>query len=120
MRRATIYIGCIIAWLALLAQPAWAQDNDRKRTAPGLFSTKGTLKYYEDEVNALFKKGRWEEGKKLLDEGFRHYEQAVGLNRLMGTYWLHYNKPDRARYYLIRALRDDNKDQLTLHMLMKI
>lgn len=120
MRRATIYIGCIIAWLTLLAQPAWAQNNDRKRTAPGLFATKGTLKYYEDEVNALFKKGRWEEGKKLLDEGFRHYEQAAGLNRLMGTYWIHYNKPDRARYYLIRALRDDNKDQLTLHMLMKI
>ena len=36
--------------------------------------------YYETTVRALFKKGQWGEGKKILEEGLERYSDASGLN----------------------------------------
>lgn len=79
-----------------------------------------TQKDYEDLVRRLFHQGQWKDGKKVLDEGLGKYESNPVLNMLLGYYWLHYNQYDRARYYLIRSLREDDRDPQTLQLLLKV
>lgn len=81
---------------------------------------KGSPRDYENRVRGMFKQGLWEEGKQVLDEGLDKYESSAALNQLLGSYWLHYNEYDKARYYLIRSLREENKDSETLRLLMKV
>ena len=121
MRIALIYRWCIILMLGLMVQPMLAQDKKNSRRNDNYTPTKkGTPGYYDYTVRHLFKQGLWGSGKKLLDEGLSKYEAVWSLNELMGSYWLHYKKYDRARYFLIRSLRDDNKNPQTLQMLMKV
>lgn len=121
MRIAFIYRWCIILMLGLMVQPMLAQNQKNSRRNDNYTPTKkGTPGYYDYTVRHLFKQGLWGSGKKLLDEGLSKYETVWSLNELMGSYWLHYKKYDRARYFLIRSLRDDNKNPQTLQMLMKV
>ena len=109
MRIAYIYRWCIILMLSLMVQPMLAQNQKNSRRNDNYTPTKkGTPGYYDYTVRHLFKQGLWGSGKKLLDEGLSKYETVWSLNELMGSYWLHYKQYDRARYFLIRSLRDDN------------
>lgn len=121
MKIVMIHRWCIILLLALLSQPVLAQNHKNSRRNENYMPTKeGTPGYYDDKVRHLFKQGLWGTGKTLLDEGLSKYETVSALNELMGAYWLHYKKYDKARYFLIRSLRDDNKNPQTLQMLMKV
>lgn len=80
----------------------------------------GTPAYYDHQTRQLFKQGKWEQGKQLLEKGLSKYESLSSLNELMGEYWLHYKQYDKARYYLIRSLRDDSDNIHSKEMLMKV
>ena len=64
--------------------------------------------YYDTTVRAAFKRGNWEGGKRLLDEGLKRYPDVSTLNELAGRYYYHKKSYDDARFYLVRALRDNN------------
>lgn len=114
-----LYTALLLA--ALIAPPMVAQERQNSRRNDNYTPTKkGTPGYYDQKVRQMFKQGDWEGGKTLLDEGLAKYQTVSGLNELMGSYWLHHKDYDKARYFLIRSLRDDNKNPQSLQMLMKI
>lgn len=45
--------------------------------------------YYDTTVRAAFKRGNWEGGKRLLDEGLKRYPDVSTLNELAGRYYYH-------------------------------
>lgn len=96
------------------------QRQQRSSTMNSIFIKEGTPAYYEHNTRQLFKQGKWEQGRKLLEEGLKSYESLSALNELMGSYWLHHNQYDKARYYLIRSLRDDKDNLQSKEMLMKV
>lgn len=114
-----------IATLLSLSLPLAAQDKlvnqrhytDKRKYTPAL---EGTPAYYEFNTRNLFKQGKWQEGKAILDKGMDNYGSLSALNELMGQYWLHFNQYDKARYYLIRSLKDDRQNLHSKHMLMKL
>ena len=76
--------------------------------------------YYEETVRSHFKQGQWAAGKKLLDEGMKNYSYVSALNELMGQYYYHFKRYDKARYHLINALRDDNSNHQARELLLKV
>lgn len=79
-----------------------------------------TSDYYDVSVSKLYKEGNYESGFKLLEEGLRTYPNATHLNELMGKYYIHKNDLDKARYYLYRAVRDDNSNVEAKKMLVSV
>lgn len=73
-----------------------------------IFGNTKTPDYYESNTREHFKHQRWKEGKILLDEAWHDYGTMSVMNELMGWYYYHFKKYDKARFYLVRALRDDN------------
>lgn len=67
---------------------------------------------YVTEVRQHFKKEEWAKGKVLLDEAIKKYSTHTNINELMGWYYTHFHKYERARYYLVKSLKDDAS---TLH-----
>lgn len=76
--------------------------------------------YYEDAARVEFQKGRWEEGRKILEKGMETYPDVTTLNELMGRYYMHYENYDHARYYLVRALRDNDENVTARYMLVDV
>ncbi len=76
--------------------------------------------YYEETVRSHFKQGQWAAGKKLLDEGMKEYSYVSALNELMGQYYYHFKQYDKARYYLINSLKDDNSNHQSRELLVKV
>jgi YaiO family outer membrane protein len=111
-----LILGLTLSPLTTLAVPRGGEPLYQDHTP----DWKGTPRDYENRVRSLFKQGKWDEGKKVCTEGLDKYESSAALNRLMGSYWMHYSQLDRARYYLIRSLREDGRDPETLRMLMKV
>lgn len=113
---------CVLtAWL-LLGLPAAAQYNQNHKAVNEKFTPtqKGTPGYYDHNARLLFKQGKWAEGKKLLDEGMEKYGYLSALNELMGNYWMHCKQYDRARYYYIRSLRDNDDNLQAKEQMMKL
>lgn len=79
-----------------------------------------TPDYYEQSVRADFKRGNWERGKRTLDVAMKYYPDVAVMNELCGRYHLHGGRMDEARYYLQRALRDDNDNVNARHMLVEV
>ena len=107
----------------MLGVPAMAQNRaDKKQVLKEKYTPakKGMPAYYDQNVRKLFKQNKWAEGKKLLDEGMEKYGYLSDLNELMGSYWLHYKQYDKARYYCIRALRDDKGNLQAKQHLVKV
>lgn len=73
-----------------------------------IFNKYKTPDYYEANAREHFKNRRWSEGKKLLEEGWPAYGDLSVMNELMGKYYYHFKQYDKARFYLVRALRDNN------------
>lgn len=120
----SLYKWLVTLGLALPVMPCQtvlAQTSTRRTSAKDYTPEwKGTPRDYENKVRKLFRQGQWEQGRKVLNEGLGKYESEAALNQLLGSYWLHYTQYDRARYYLIRSLRADKKNPLTLQQLMKV
>lgn len=54
------------------------------------------------------------------EKGMEIDESVSALNELLGQYWLHRNQHDKARYFLIRALRDNKENNQARFLLMKV
>ncbi|MBO4486796.1 MAG: hypothetical protein J5729_00310 [Bacteroidaceae bacterium] len=81
---------------------------------------KHTPAYYDQNARELFKKERWQEGKKILDAGMKLYGGLSNLNELAGWYYYHYGKYDQARFYLIRSLRDDHGNSHSRELIIDV
>lgn len=68
----------------------------------------------------LFRENKWAEGKKVLDEYWADYGSMSVMNELMGRYYYHYKKYDKARFYLVRAVRDDKSNNLARELLVNV
>lgn len=79
-----------------------------------------TPDYYDATVRAAFKRGNWEGGKRLLDEGLKYYPSVSVLNELAGSYYYHKRAYDDARYYLVKALRDNNSNVEAKQLMVKV
>ena len=79
-----------------------------------------TPDYYEHTVRKAFKRGDWNGGKRLLDEGLEHYPTVSGLNELAGSYYLHRQAYDDARYHLVLAVRDNDGNVQAKQMLVDV
>ena len=79
-----------------------------------------TPDYYEVTVRKAFKRGDWNGGKRLLDEGLEHYPDVSGLNELAGSYYLHRQAFDDARYHLVLAVRDNDGNVQAKQMLVDV
>lgn len=88
--------------MLLLCMPATAQRvQHRQRSTISQRiedAREGTPGYYEIATRKLFKQGKWEEGRQILQKGLNKYETISALNELMGEYWLHLNQYDKARF----------------------
>ncbi len=76
--------------------------------------------YYEANVRDLFKKGKWDEGKKLLDEGMVNYGSLSFMNEFQGKYYYQKKDYSKARYYLNRALKEDKSNNVAREMLLNV
>lgn len=108
-------IGCLFTWIIAFICIAGLYavniaDEDRLRTPD----------YYEAKVRSLFKNERWEEGKPLLDEGLEKYPDVTGLNELNGQYYLQKKNYDDARYFLVRAVRDNPDNVRAKQLLIRV
>lgn len=91
---------------------ARAQEIDKEKiNTPG---------YFESNVRGLFKAEKWEEGKKVLDNGLRLYPYMSTLNELAGKYYYEHKEYDIARYHLILSLRDDNENVQAKQLLVNV
>ncbi len=88
--------------------------------ADGLFGKTKTPDYYEANAREHFRHFRWAEGKKMLDEGWEMYGSLSVMNELMGRYYYHYKMYDKARFYLVRALRDDDTNTQAREILVNV
>lgn len=79
-----------------------------------------TPDYYEHTVRKAFKRGDWNGGKRLLDEGLKYYPDVSGLNELAGSYYLHRQAYDDARYHLVLAVRDNDGNVEAKQMLVDV
>ena len=79
-----------------------------------------TPDYYDTHVRAAFKNARWEEGKRLLDEGLKTYPTATELLELAGQYHYHHKQYDDARYYLIRSIDENNENVEAKQLLVNV
>ncbi len=72
-----------------------------------VFADVHSLEYYDTNVRNHFKNQRWQQGKRLLDEGYELYSGNSVMNELQGWYYYHYKKYDQARYYIVKSLREE-------------
>lgn len=112
MRKFSIFLSLLLAvtfTVVVLGADGFQRDNDIH-----------TPDYYEHTVRKAFKRGDWNGGKRLLDEGMERYPEVSGLNELAGSFYLHRQQFDDARYYLVRSLRDNNENVLAKQMLVDV
>ena len=102
---------CFCTSVSLMAQVKRNSITDLIEKSPG---------YYDETVRNYFKRGQWAAGKKLLDEGINEYPYVSGLNELMGQYYYQFKLYDKARYYLINSLKDDNSNHQARETLVKV
>lgn len=56
------------------------------------------------EVNELYKRGKWEEGRKLAESNLKSSPRDADMRMLLGKYYLHHKAYDKARYELVKSL----------------
>lgn len=110
-----IALGAIMIMLSPME--TYAQGRTDKNITAGIEKSPG---YYEENVRKLFKNGQWAAGKQLLDEGYKYYPYLSALNELMGQYYYQYKQYDKARFYLINSLKDDESNHQSREILVKV
>lgn len=104
-RHLIIYIAFALCLFAGVTE-SHAQATKQAR-AEKSFKTEAA---YEEEISNLFKQGKWEQGKKLIESVWDSYGSVSGMSELAGWYWVHKKNYDKARYYLSRSLKDDKSN----------
>lgn len=117
--RITKILLCVVVVPLLFAVVIWAADTN-VGTAHVDDGTIHTPDYYDATVRKAFKRGDWEGGKRLLDEGLEHYPDISPLQELAGTYYFHKKMYDDARYHLIKSVRDNNGNVDAKQLLVKV
>lgn len=79
-----------------------------------------SLEYYETNVRAHFRQGRWQEGKALLDQALKPYGTLSPINELLGWYYYHQKEYEKARFYLIKSLREEPSNLHTRELLILV
>lgn len=79
-----------------------------------------TPDYYDTTVRDHFRHQRWEQGKKILDQGMKLYGSFSVMNELQGWYYYHYKKYTQARYFLFKSLQDDKANQHARELLVNV
>lgn len=110
MRQRFLYILLIMSLLLCVSTESYAIFTKKYKTPD----------YYESNAREHFKYRRWAEGKKLLDEAWPAYGDLSVMNELMGRYYYHYKQYDKARFYLVRALRDDNTNTQAREIIVNV
>ncbi|RFC54339.1 tetratricopeptide repeat protein [Brumimicrobium aurantiacum] len=65
---------------------------------------------YIDGIIELFKNNKWEEGKRVIDEGLNEYSNDSDLRMLNGKYYHYKGQNDKARFELVKSLQIDPKN----------
>lgn len=109
-------------WISLALLAGGATPIMAQRKIIDSFKSKDihTPDYYDSTVRSAFKRGNWEGGKRLLDEGLKRYPDISALNELAGQYYYHKRAYDDARFYLVRALRDNNANVDAKNLIIKV
>lgn len=79
-----------------------------------------TFEYYDSNVRNYFKTQKWEQGKRLLDQGIKEIGVNSVTNELTGWYYYHYKKYDQARFYLIKSLKYEPSNLHSREILINI
>ena len=117
--RITKILFCVVVVPLLFAAVIWAADTNAGTT----YIDDGSIHtpdYYDATVRKAFKRGDWEGGKRLLDEGLEHYPDISPLQELAGAYYYHKKMYDDARYHLVKSVRDNNGNVDAKQLLVKV
>src|SRR5690606_36712615 len=57
-----------------------------------------------NQINELYKQGRWEEGKKIAEDELKRNPKDSDMRMLLGKYFLDHQTYDMARYELSKSL----------------
>ena len=109
-----------ILFSAVLTSTAQNTQNREHLSRKYTPAKEGLPAYYEQQARALFKSGKWAEGRKMVEEGYDKYGSLSAYNELLGTYWFHFKDYDKARFYFIRSIKDDNGNLQSKTMLMRL
>ncbi len=101
-----ITLGIAFMLMMCICQPAYSEDH--------------TPDYYEANVREHFRNDRWQQGKALLDEGMKTYGTMSVMNELAGWYYYHVKNYDKARFHLIKSLRDDTSNTHARELLVNV
>ena len=74
----------------------------------------------ESFTRKSFKSHQWKAGKEMLDRHWEDYGDYSAMNELMGQYFYNSRNYDKARFYLVRALRDDESNTNAREILAKV
>ncbi|MCS4165011.1 tetratricopeptide repeat protein [Sphingobacterium sp. BIGb0116] len=105
---ASLFIG--ISGALLLANPSYAQ-----RAGTTIERNKDA-----NEINELYSQGKWEEGKKKVDEFLKKNPKDSDMRMLLGKYYLHRQQYDKARYELVKSLEYAPANVESKHMLVAV
>lgn len=114
MRTTPLILGLLVPIFAI---GLWAANLDDKTSDDDSIHTPD---YYAYNVRQAFKKGNWNDGKRLLDEGLKVYPDETNLNQLAGSYYYHQKSYDDSRYYLIRSVRADQSNVEAKQLLVNV
>lgn len=109
-----------ILFSAVLTSTAQNTQNRAHLSRKYTPAKEGLPAYYEQQARALFKSGKWAEGRKMVEDGYDKYGSLSAYNELLGTYWYHFKDYDKARFYFIRSIKDDNGNLQSKTMLMRL
>lgn len=73
-----------------------------------------------NEINELYKQGRWEEGKKIAEERLKGNPKDSDMRMLLGKYYLEHQMYDKARYELSKSLEYAPSNVESKHMLVTV
>ncbi len=76
--------------------------------------------YYDSAARAALKRGDFDALNQLVDIGLKYYPDVSGLNELKGAYILHLKDYDLARFYLSRAVKDNDGNVAAKQMLVDV
>ncbi|TYP87826.1 tetratricopeptide repeat protein [Sphingobacterium allocomposti] len=72
------------------------------------------------EINGLYQRGLWEEGKRRAEEVLKKNAKDSDMRMLVGKYYLHKQEYDRARYELVKSLEYAPANVESKHMLVTV
>ncbi len=81
---------------------------------------KPTVEQYEKNVREAFVQNHWNEGMETLKESLMLYPEASTLNQLAGEYYYRQKDYDKARYFLVRAVKDSPDNVSAKQLLINV